>query len=220
MVGTKEREREHSAGSARTYLPTPESRLAGLITLPASHVALGEVLADELYGIATASASPRTYIVRCGRPEPDAAFVDFRTRDLNHTLSGWMERDPAGYVDGANTYQFELSQPIEVVDAMGLDAGPSSSPTSRPGAIDIREVTGDDFSFDSPGFIGDFVDGTAWAVTTFDTDHSWEDLHNGTWLYKGSILTRIRTLTVPKCVKDASQRAKVQTAVNAFNKAA
>jgi hypothetical protein len=37
------------------------------------------------------------------------------------TLGRWMQMDPAGYVDGANIYEFVKSNPIVGVDPSGLD---------------------------------------------------------------------------------------------------
>ena len=46
-----------------------------------------------------------------------------RHRALKTDLGRWVQRDPAGYVDGANLYEYVRSQPIEMRDPMGLACG-------------------------------------------------------------------------------------------------
>ena len=47
-----------------------------------------------------------------------------RARTYNHTLRRWMQRDPDGYVDGMNLYQYVRGNPIVYSDASGLAAPP------------------------------------------------------------------------------------------------
>jgi len=42
-----------------------------------------------------------------------------RYRDYSPTLGRWMEQDPAQYINGANTYQFVESNPVDRVDPTG-----------------------------------------------------------------------------------------------------
>ncbi|MEZ6129144.1 MAG: RHS repeat-associated core domain-containing protein [Planctomycetaceae bacterium] len=50
-----------------------------------------------------------------------------RHRVLNVALGGWAQRDPIGYTDGVNLYQYVVGSPIDEVDPSGLldcgDAG-------------------------------------------------------------------------------------------------
>jgi hypothetical protein len=39
------------------------------------------------------------------------------------TLSRWMQNDPAGYIDGMNTYQYCSDSPVVQVDPLGLEGG-------------------------------------------------------------------------------------------------
>ena len=41
-------------------------------------------------------------------------------RNYSTTLGTWTSQDPAGYINGANTYQFVMSNPVGNVDATGL----------------------------------------------------------------------------------------------------
>ena len=46
-----------------------------------------------------------------------------RHRALKTDLGRWIQRDPAGYVDGANLYEYVMGQPVEMRDPMGLASG-------------------------------------------------------------------------------------------------
>jgi len=55
----------------------------------------------------------------------------------NPTQGRWIERDPAGYVDGKSVYQYARSRPITALDPSGLKGGaapvvPRHAPTYRP----------------------------------------------------------------------------------------
>ncbi len=54
----------------------------------------------------------------------DAAvgLYHFLFRTYSPTLGRWMQRDPAGYVDGVSLYEYVKSKPIGLVDPFGLDA--------------------------------------------------------------------------------------------------
>jgi len=67
-----------------------------------------------------------------GRLDPLTGLINFRNRDLNPTLGVWMEQDPAGYVNGANMYEFVDDSPTFYSDPDGLDAVPPTVPTSQP----------------------------------------------------------------------------------------
>ena len=43
----------------------------------------------------------------------------FRHRNYSPSLGTWTSQDPAGYINGANTYQFVMSNPVGSVDASG-----------------------------------------------------------------------------------------------------
>ena len=45
-----------------------------------------------------------------------------RFRNYSPSLGTWISQDPAGYINGANTYQFVGSGPVAGVDPTGLDA--------------------------------------------------------------------------------------------------
>ncbi len=43
-----------------------------------------------------------------------------RNRNYDPTLGRWINQDPAGYINGANTYQFVVSNPVNAVDPWEL----------------------------------------------------------------------------------------------------
>jgi RHS repeat-associated protein len=53
---------------------------------------------------------------------PDQGLYTVRFRWYSPTFGRWLERDPAGYVDGANLSQFVLDNPATLIDPLGLDS--------------------------------------------------------------------------------------------------
>ncbi len=61
-----------------------------------------------------------------------------RNRNYSPSLGRWINQDPAGYINGANTYQFVMSNPVNAVDPEGtvtlppgfVGAPPPSPPPS------------------------------------------------------------------------------------------
>ena len=47
-------------------------------------------------------------------------LILFQRRLYSPALGRWLQQDPAGYVDGANLYQMEGSNPVNAVDPGGL----------------------------------------------------------------------------------------------------
>ena len=43
-----------------------------------------------------------------------------RNRNYSPSLGVWVSQDPLGYVNGADTYQMEMSGPVDLVDPFGL----------------------------------------------------------------------------------------------------
>jgi RHS repeat-associated protein len=52
-----------------------------------------------------------------------------RNRNYSPSLGTWISQDPAGYINGANTYQFVASNPVGKVDAAGLAGAIPRTPT-------------------------------------------------------------------------------------------
>ncbi len=52
--------------------------------------------------------------------DPVTGLYYARNRNYSPTLGRWINQDPAGYINGVNTYQFVMSNPVGNVDAEGL----------------------------------------------------------------------------------------------------
>jgi RHS repeat-associated protein len=66
------------------------------------------------------SAGPDNQIGYCGyvfNPETDDYTVRFRHYDPE--IGRWLERDPAGYVDGSSLYEYAMSEPVDQIDPFG-----------------------------------------------------------------------------------------------------
>jgi RHS repeat-associated protein len=57
------------------------------------------------------------------RLNPSFSWHYARDRNYDPTLGRWINQDPAGYINGANTYQFVMSNPVNAVDPSGEKAG-------------------------------------------------------------------------------------------------
>jgi len=59
---------------------------------------------------------------------------------FHHTTARrWMQRDPAGYVDGPNRYEHVKSRPSTLRDSSGLAANDECPDCRCPGRITIKE---------------------------------------------------------------------------------
>ena len=54
------------------------------------------------------------------RNDPETQLYYVRNRMYNPALGRWIQRDPLRYTNGANTYQFVVSNPVGNVDPTGL----------------------------------------------------------------------------------------------------
>jgi RHS repeat-associated protein len=52
-----------------------------------------------------------------------------RNRSYDYSTGRWLQRDPIGYVDGMNLYQYVKSNPIRLMDPLGLECPPDCAPT-------------------------------------------------------------------------------------------
>jgi RHS repeat-associated protein len=51
-----------------------------------------------------------------GRLDPTTGLYNFQHRDYSPNEGRWIEQDPAMYVNGLDTYQIELSDPVGLID--------------------------------------------------------------------------------------------------------
>jgi RHS repeat-associated protein len=62
------------------------------------------------------------------REDATTNTIDGRNRLYGIGMGRWMQADPAGYIDGANRYQFTSSSPASFVDPLGLWTRPDRDP--------------------------------------------------------------------------------------------
>jgi len=90
--------------------------------------AMVEKIKYDPYGEATVSvqsgqsASGNPYLFQGRRSDSDSDLYYFRNRDYHPVLGRFMQRDPAGYADGMNLYQFIEGQSVYSNDPYGLGA--------------------------------------------------------------------------------------------------
>ena len=60
--------------------------------------------------------------------DPVTGLYYERARWYSPSLGTWISQDPAGYINGADTYQFVESDPVELVDPWGEDVRIEHSP--------------------------------------------------------------------------------------------
>jgi len=63
-----------------------------------------------------------------------------RHRVLKTDLGRWVQRDPAGYVDGASLYEYVRSSPVKHVDPTGLAAGAEPCTKHKPRIWDPHDT--------------------------------------------------------------------------------
>ena len=64
-------------------------------------------------------------------PGPDFSRHYARNRNYSPSLGRWISQDPAGYINGANTYQFVMSNPVGNVDPWGTGTPYGGIPYSQ-----------------------------------------------------------------------------------------
>ncbi|MFP4434810.1 MAG: RHS repeat-associated core domain-containing protein [Phycisphaerae bacterium] len=72
----------------------------------------------------------------------DAATGLYQVRRRYHhpTLGRWINRDPKGYVDGMNLYQYVASRPTAATDPMGTEKSKRDLPPERDWGKTVKEV--------------------------------------------------------------------------------
>ncbi len=80
-----------------------------------------------------ASGGPRLDIGYCGYVfNEETSLYTVRFRNYSPLLGRWLERDPAGYVDGASLYQYVKSSPVRSFDPLGLATCQECAPEFPP----------------------------------------------------------------------------------------
>ena len=71
------------------------------------------------------------YMYQGGRFDTATGLYHFGARNYSPSLGIWISQDPLQYVNGADTYQMEMSGPVGAVDPSGMGAA-SSQPCVVP----------------------------------------------------------------------------------------
>jgi RHS repeat-associated protein len=103
----------------------------------------------------TASAYGNPFGWTGQRYDAGVGMYHFAFRSYSPELGRWMQRDPLGYVDGVNLYQYALCSPLAFVDPLGRFGRPRPQPrpyTTGHKVLDLGE-----------GYTG-YVDGTGAAT--------------------------------------------------------
>lgn len=70
--------------------------------------------------VATSDSYGWTYDFQGGRYDAPTGLFHFNARDYNAALGTWVQKDPGGYIDGCNQYQFTRDNPVVNSDPSGL----------------------------------------------------------------------------------------------------
>ena len=83
------------------------------------------------------------YLYQGGRQDPITGLYHFDHRDYSTSLGTWISQDPLQYINGANTYQFVMSNPVDKFDPKGLELACQSGPWGvPPGQLPSPTVSG------------------------------------------------------------------------------
>jgi len=73
--------------------------------------------------------SKKNEILYCGyRWDPETGLYHVRHRYYHPTLGRWGRRDPKGYLDDMNIYEYAAGAPVEAVDPLGLRVATFGAP--------------------------------------------------------------------------------------------
>ena len=78
------------------------------------------------------------YLYQGGRQDTATGLYLFQHRNYSPSLGTWTSQDPLQYINGANTYQFVMSNPVDAVDPKGSLGGatPAAPLLLGPTALD------------------------------------------------------------------------------------
>ncbi len=114
----------------------------------------------------TAFDNPYGYTGRRWDGEADLWY--YRARSYSPSLGRFLQRDPAGYVDGMNLYAYVANNPLRYLDPMGLKIrGPQILGASRPVNISQLNAQMEFSTFGSAGFGGANQNVAKWDYLSF-----------------------------------------------------
>jgi len=91
----------------------------------------------------------------------ESGLYTVRFRSYSPTLGRWLERDPAGYVDGMGLYEYVRGGAITAVDPSGLDSWITHNDAHTGIQVEVRDPTGTQVigclsaDFHAPGYMDD-----------------------------------------------------------------
>jgi RHS repeat-associated protein len=86
------------------------------------------------------------YTFQGGRADATVGMVHFGARDYSPNLARWVQKDPDGYIDGANQYEFVRGNSVSLTDSQGLDTQGDTRPSTRPSLFQIDAASGMSFA--------------------------------------------------------------------------
>ena len=72
------------------------------------------------------------YMYQGGRQDPLTQLYHFDHREYSASLGTWTSQDPLQYINGANTYQFVVGNPVNAADPSGLSLVTAPPPVAPP----------------------------------------------------------------------------------------
>jgi RHS repeat-associated protein len=69
------------------------------------------------------------------RYDAGVGLYQFYARTYSPELGRWLQRDPLGYVDGVNLYEYESGRPLKWTDPLGLMASPPGEGAGMAGTL-------------------------------------------------------------------------------------
>ena len=156
-------------------------------------------------GSAMSSQYSWVYLRQGLRLDVTTATYYARKRVYDVELDRWLQADPANYVNGANRYQFEDSNPVDTTDSSGLAVNPKPLPGAKmnpfpPKFAELKDLEGrKDFDYlqhgGSPGPDSAYLWAKIQALkamldsTLGDTQYGYEhSLNCGAWAFNPALL--------------------------------
>ncbi len=108
------------------FSPIALVRADGSVAEYYQYQAFGQMRVFSGAPLSSANKSPlgNPYGFTGRRWDAEAGLWHYRNRDYKSTLGRFLQRDPAGFVDGVNLYTYVHNRPLDALDPSGLTARP------------------------------------------------------------------------------------------------
>ena len=115
--------------------------------------------------------------------DPVTGLYYARNRNYDPSLGRWINQDPADYINGANTYQFVMGNPVGNVDPWGLSAQQSPLPLPGEGLQQLADDIESSLYAAGGGSLYGWTSGGAaefaGIVPRYQNDLAWEEKEVG-----------------------------------------